>query len=378
VKVCIWLQEDALSYLIFSRAWGACVMAHIIVFHTAWMAKYNGDRASLSAGGFKFAIEHGYGHEMYNYRNVDGYLYGYVPPTGELHFEKHFNVPKNTEAIDAITIVWTAPHPEQRGRAVVGVWRNATVYRHDQEPSGTLARRRNIDGEIAGYRCAAAAKNCVLLPLDGRPIFVPSRQHRGGESWPGQQKVFYPKPRSSALKRLNEILRQIDQQRTMGATRARRKNRTGERSGWQVEVEKRRRIEVAAIKAVGRYLEDTGFIVKSVEKENVGFDLIASRGDEILHIEVKGRSGSEVVADLSVNEFECLTRYQRLQNPDKHYRVAIVTDALVKPIIHEFVLVRGQTLGQKSWCTLDGKWHLKFEERKTARLTGTNTEAVQG
>jgi hypothetical protein len=88
-------------------------VANIIVFHTAWMDKYDGDRASLIAGGFEYAA---YAHERYNFRNVDGYYYGYVPPTGALHFEKHFSVPKNTEVLENVIVVWTAPHPEEDGR----------------------------------------------------------------------------------------------------------------------------------------------------------------------------------------------------------------------------------------------------------------------
>ena len=148
----------------------------LIVFHTAWMAKYDGDRASLSAGGFKFAATHGYGHEMLNFRNVDGIYYGYVPSTGDLRLEKHFDVSRDAEKMDGVTVVWTAPHPEQGGRAVVGVWRNATVYRQMQEPAGRLARRRSIGTESASYRCTANAKDCVLLEPDERPIFVRPRQ----------------------------------------------------------------------------------------------------------------------------------------------------------------------------------------------------------
>jgi hypothetical protein len=342
-------------------------MADIIVFHTAWMAKYDGDRASLSAGGFKFAAEHGYGHEMYNFRKVDGRCYGYVPPTGTLHFENHFAVPKNTDVLEGVSVVWTAPHPEQGGRAVVGVWRDAKVYRHDQKSLGSIAARRKIGAEIAGYRCVAEAKNCVLLPPDARPFFVSPRQSRGGESWPGQQKVFYPKPKSQALKRLNEILRGMDVRSSLGANAHARKAKKG-RSGWQVDVEKRRQIEVAAVKAVGLYLEDSGFTVRSVEKKNLGYDLTATRADETLHVEVKGRSSNEVSAELSVNEFDCLRRYDGLRNPKAHYRIAIVTDALAKPTISEFVLVRGPTLAKNSWWTLDGRLQLQFEERKAAKV----------
>jgi hypothetical protein len=180
-------------------------VANIIVFHTAWMAKYDGDHASMSAGGFKFDAEHDRGHEMYNFSKIGVHCYGYVPPTGNLHFEDHFDVAKNTQELQGVTVVWTAPHPEKGGRAVVGVWRDATVYREAQDPSPEVARHRKIDGEIAGYRAKAAFKNCVLLPPEVRPMFVFARQSRDGGSWPGRQKVFYPKPGSQALKRLTEI-----------------------------------------------------------------------------------------------------------------------------------------------------------------------------
>ncbi|MGO8117033.1 DUF3883 domain-containing protein [Rhizobium leguminosarum] len=344
-------------------------MPDIIVFHTAWMAKYDGDRASLSAGGFKFAAENGYGHEMLNFRNIDGICYGYVPPTGNLHLEKHFDVPRHAEKLEGATVMWTAPHPEQGGRAVVGVWRDATVFREVQHPKGKLVRRRLIDGEAASYLCSAKAENCVRLEPDARPIFVRSGQPRNGQSWPGQQKVFYPKPGSPALKLLNKILKDID----LGPTSTDGSS-GGKRSGWQADVERRRKIEEAAVLAVGSKLERLGFTIESVEKENLGYDLVASRNEEVLHIEVKGRSGSDVSAELTVNEFDCLKNYQTQRRPNAHYRIAIVTDALNKPVINEFVMVRGQ---KSQWCTLDGRWRLNFEECVAARLTSISNLETQ-
>ncbi|MCI5076399.1 DUF3883 domain-containing protein [Oricola sp.] len=349
-------------------------MPDIVVFHTAWMARYDGDRTSLSAGGFKFAVENGYGHEMFNFRDIDGVRYGYVPPTGNLHLEKHFEVPRQAGTLEGATVVWTAPHPEQGGRAVVGVWRDATVFREVQHPTGKLARQRMIDGEAASYRCTAKAENCVLLEPDARPIFVRPGQPRNGESWPGQQKVFYPKPGSPALKLLNRILKDVDPQQAPKGEPDTRKPKAG-RSNWRVDVERRRRIEEAAVLAVGIKLEGLGFTIKSVEKDNLGYDLVATRDDDVLHVEVKGRSGSDVSAELTVNEFDCLKKYQRSRNPNAHYRIAIVTNALTNPIINEFVMVRGQ---KSQWCTLDGEWRLNFEERMAARITGvSNLEAAK-
>lgn len=338
-------------------------MKKIIVFHTSWMAKYDGDQASFSAGGFKYAQEHGYGHEMYNYRDIDGVYYGYVPPTGNLHFEDHFNVDRHAETLDGVTVVWTAPHPEQGGRAVIGVWKNATVYRKVQEAKGQIARRRKVGPkDVADYRCTANVQDCVLLSPDARPIFVRPGQPRKGESWPGQQKVFYPKVGSSALKRLEAILADISSVDESGGKASKRKAK----SNWQADVERRKQIEVAAILAVGSKLESMGFTITSVEKDNLGYDLVATREDETLHFEVKGRSGRDVCADLSANEFDCLKQYAREQRPSAHYRIAIVTDALVDPVIHEFALVNGR---KSQWCTLDGRWHLEFKDRTAARLT---------
>jgi hypothetical protein len=338
----------------------------MIVFHTAWMAKYDGDRSSFSAGGFKYAVEHGYGHEMFNFREIDGAYYGYVPPTGNLHLEKHFDVARDAQKLDGMTIVWTAPHPEQGGRAVVGVWKNATVYRADQEPTGQIARRRKVGPkDLAGYRCTARAQDCVLLAPDVRPIFVRPSQPRKGGSWPGQQKVFYPKAGSAALKRLEAILADIVSTGASGGEGAGRKAKTN-RSDWQADVKLRKQIEVAAIMAVGSRLESMGYAVKSVEKDNIGYDLVATRDDEVLHFEVKGRSGRDVCADLSANEFACLKQYERERKLGAHYRIAIVTDALVNPVINEFALVNRP---KSQWCTLDGVWRLEFEDRTAARLT---------
>src|SRR5205814_4159033 len=120
-----------------------------------------------------------------------------------------------------------------------------------QEPSASAGRRRRNGSHIAGFRCTAEAGKCTLLPFAKRPIFVAPGQDRGGQSWPGQQKVFYPKTGSAALARLLEIIG------GGGPSPAGTAKRTGGgRSGWQADVERRKQIETAAILAVGRHLEE--------------------------------------------------------------------------------------------------------------------------
>ncbi|TAX29823.1 hypothetical protein [Rhizobium leguminosarum] len=67
--------------------------------------------------------------------------------------------------------------------------------------------------------------------------------------------------------------------------------------------------------------------------------------------------------------------YQRQRISNAHYNIAIVTDALNKPIINEFVMVRGQN---SRWSTLDGRWRLNFKERTATRLTSlSNVETPE-
>jgi len=340
-------------------------MPDIIVFHTVWMAKYDGPDASFSSGGFRYPKKHGYGHEMLNFRNIDGYCYGFVPPTrGDLNLGKYYDVDADAETLEGVTVVWTAPHPEKGGRAIVGIWRNATVYRTDQIPSGRLAQRRTIDkGEVAYYRCKAKATDCVLLAPEDRPIFVPAGFKRRGEAWPGMNSVFYPRGGKPAHLRLLELLKNIDQS---DVARSAADQRKPTKSSWQVDVERRVQIEKVAIITVGADLESRGFAVQSVENDNLGYDLVATRDREVLHVEVKGRSGSDIGAELTVNEYACLKAHERRHDAEANHRIVIVTDALAKPVIHEFVLARGKS---PTWITLDGQWRLGFEERTAARLT---------
>lgn len=63
--------------------------------------------------------------------------------------------------------------------------------------------------------------------------------------------------------------------------------------------------------------------MKSVEKENLGWDLEAVKGKESLRIEVKGLASEEVYAHISPNE------YSKMKSKDNaDYRLCIVTDTL--------------------------------------------------
>ena len=96
---------------------------------------------------------------------------------------------------------------------------------------------------------------------------------------------------------------------------------------------KKAKVERAAIELVTAYFEAMGYVVSSVEKDNVGWDLEASENGIILLLEVKGLSGSEAVAELTPNEYK-----QMSGNRKSDYRLCIVTSALNKPSLSVFSL----------------------------------------
>ncbi|WP_438435624.1 HNH endonuclease [Klebsiella pneumoniae] len=154
----------------------------ILFCNIGWMNKYDGtDGDSIERGGSynKTAT----GHEVCNFTNSDGYVYGYVQPTGQIKIEK-LGANRKDEKIDGITVVWLAG-PDSGGTAVVGWYKNATVFREPQELiSHSLTHRKN---HITTFRIKALWEDAFLLPYESRCLMIP-RAVKGGI---GQSNVWY-------------------------------------------------------------------------------------------------------------------------------------------------------------------------------------------
>jgi len=126
---------------------------------------------------------------------------------------------------------------------------------------------------------------------------------------------------------------------------------------------RRLKVERVAVETVWRHYEAMNFDLKSVEADNVGWDLEAELGSDFLRIEVKGLSGHSPCVDLTTNEYDAFCR-RKLD-----YRLCVVTDCLVTPRLHVF----RYNLPSQSWVSEenDPQWVLKVEERISARATGS-------
>ena len=302
-------------------------MANIVFLKTAWMDYYDGRKSDKIIGNHKYVKKNKKGAEDRNFSLKGKVAYGYAPVFTKLHFDEHFDVKPDDEYITA-TIIWIAKAPgNNRGVVVVGWYKNARLYRKMQNRYGR------------SFIAEALSKNCKRIDSDDRDYQIVKP--------PVMAAVWYA-PGRTALK--NDMEKLIAGKLEPKIIRKR----------GPVDIPRRLQVEIAAIKKITDDFEDDGFKVDTVEKENCGWDLTATRGSLELRLEVKGASGATVQADLSPNEYGTLLKNFAA------YRICIVTSALSKPTPHVF----SYRPATKEWRDKPGKRVLKVTKLVGARVRG--------
>lgn len=235
-------------------------MTKLLICNIGWMEFYEGQtNIDKIKGGGEFVKENEFGHEIYNFQEVNGYCYGYVQPNArnkQYHLGK-INLQKvgqtTTAFINDVLVIWVAKS-EGIGTVVVGWYKNATVYSEQQRfPQDFPSKQKN---EVGGYWIKAEDKNTTLLPIDARTCILP-RRTKGSI---GQSNLYYAdKPESKIFR--DKILDYILNKPII------RKSK--------INHDHRIKVEKAAIDCVWSYYEKLGYSVNSVEKDNVGWDLEA-------------------------------------------------------------------------------------------------------
>lgn len=316
----------------------------LLFFNIGWMERYQGLQAGDKiVGGGSYVKSEGRGNEVCNFVEVNGLLYGCVQPPGWQIDIGRLGAQPDDEEISGVTVVWTATRPTG-GTAVIGWYRNATVFRGYQKFSraSKLHQRNGVDG----YWVRAAAASGKLLSVDERTCEIP-RQVKGGM---GQSNVWYAdSPQSAAIVKRVQAL--------VGGKRD--KSAPSKAARGKQDQERKAEIERAAIRVCCEHFENLGYVVKSVEKDNLGWDLEASSGKTMLRIEVKGLSGSVFSIELTPNE------YIAFSEKSESYRLAVVTTALMKPMLS----VCRYSPEQKSWV-VEGQSakSLKIQTRQSASV----------
>ncbi|MFH1370093.1 MAG: DUF3883 domain-containing protein [Planctomycetota bacterium] len=325
----------------------------ILLCNVCWMKHYAGvNQDDIPKHGGRYVRQHGYGHEAINFRAQGGFLYGFVQlRTGTINIKRLD--PSADNKTEDVLVVWRARSNE--GSVIVGWYKHATVYGKLQEP--VPGRSFTYNGETIRPEWIVTAKesDCFLVPPLQRVFKVPVT-HKGFGS---QTFVSFLETDTGEVKEFKEQLLDYISRAERGIFVVHRKGKKA-----QVYQIKKVKIKKAAIDASSDYYVNRGYDVKSVEKENAGYDLIASSEHREILIEVKGTSlpsGKVITVNLSPNE------YRKSKSQKNKYRICIVTDCLNNPNVHEFVWNNSE----QQWENENGGNFLDVAEKVSADFTIT-------
>ncbi len=315
-------------------------MKKILFFNIAWMDRYQGNTDDKMKGGGKHIEKYGWGGEMFNFKPSKNRMFGYVQVGGRININR-LGAKISDEKIENITIIWVAKEPFSGGNYIVGWYEHATVYRNVQNPKKSF--KRNWKEYDLGYFVKTKKSNAKLLSRDERTVQVPR-----GKGAMGQRNIWYaennPKYVENVLKYLKTGTFPSSNKKNKGSSR-------------QSDPLKRMEVETKAVKIVIKHYKKLGYEIKSVEKDNVGWDLNAINGKIKLKLEVKGLSGKDIATELTPNEFK------HLKANKGNYRVCVVVETLTLPKL----IIFSYSIDNDDWTSENGRI-LKFEERVSARI----------
>jgi hypothetical protein len=282
----------------------------ILFCNVGWMERYQGlNSGDHIKGGGDYVKKSERGHEVCNFSPDNTTLYGYVQVPGEAINLDCLGAGSDDTSIGGVTVVWTATRPGG-GTTIVGWYKDATIFRSYQIfKKIPLAQSQN---SIDGFWMKAPAAMATILPVDSRIFEIP-RQKKGGM---GRSNIWYAdRPESAKL---------VDSVRVLISGGQPPSVKPSNHSTRQ-DQERKARIEREAIGVCCAHFEGLGYTVESVEKDNLGWDLVARAGRSSLRIEVKGLSGSSFSIELTPNEYTAFSQCAG------DYRLAVVVEALGHP-----------------------------------------------
>ena len=188
----------------------------MLFLNIGWMSNYRGlTEGDQISGGGRWVVENGQGHEVCNFLPCpDGQVYGHVETIHgsndrQIHLER-FGAARSDDSLRT-DVIWTATHPEERARRVVGWYRNATVYRHRQRFDDFPTAQHRRDG-IDTYRVKADWRDATLLPPEQRLLKL-SR----GKGWMGQTQWWAPRHATTPIRKfLSELDSLMEHQQPTG------------------------------------------------------------------------------------------------------------------------------------------------------------------
>jgi hypothetical protein len=281
----------------------------VLFARVGWMRFYGGpvpgDERPVGGGRYnKSEI----GHEVYNFRETGGRLYGYFQPTMSSHaiaLERIDPGAAGKDTLNRVLVVFVARRRQKGGQVIVGWYQDAEVLRENVQRS---------PGKPPGYGhfCSAQRRNCVLLPDENRSLEIPS-----GKAGMGQSNVCYPLASDGSQKRAPWIQHALDfiddyqgsdilakpeaDAEKESAAAAEKALARSKGQGFARTPQERRALEDHAMAAAKKYFRHERFDVQDVSARR-SYDLLCTRGTKELHVEVKGTTTDGDAIVLTNNE----------------------------------------------------------------------------
>lgn len=286
----------------------------ILLCRIAWMKYYNG-RANIDVpvSGAKYILKNKKGGEIHNFKNRNGKVYGYFPFINSPSIQ-NLGADRTSESVKGITVVFCSKHPKEGGIRIVGWYKNATVFSYPPPRS---------DNKY--FHAVAENRNARLIPENDR-IFLLQEIF-------GRNSLFYFSRHAEKAELLKEIKKYIANNGKVSALKNKTKNTKGWKGGYQLDILKRLKIEKRAILMAFKYYRDRyGFEnVRTVERDNKGWDIEIRSKLANINVEVKGNSGSELFVQLTPNEYSIFSK-----NPLNYHLFVVNNTLLRKPIQRVF------------------------------------------
>ena len=251
------------------------------------------------------------------FKRSDGFVRGYTPHKKCITIEKMDPLAKGRDRISNVLVVWVARQPTVKSpmvkspmvkapMVVIGWYKNATVLRE--------FRLNQV------YQFWAKHEDAKLLDIGDRTLEVPMGRGVMGH----QAKLWYASVKNNATESFREELTQLVESHpnTSSVVASESVEPVLADAVWKS------RVEDTAIRVITEHFEAKNYAVRSVESENLGYDLLASKKGSRLLIEVKGRSYATgeyrmLNVNVSANEYKFLKFCRR--NSPHQYRLAIVS-----------------------------------------------------
>jgi hypothetical protein len=250
---------------------------------------------------------------------------------------------EENDELKGVDVIFFAKKPNG-GQVVVGWYDGATIFHKKYRKRRSNKNHGDLDK--LDYLCEVDSENAVLLDESERTFEVPYAPVHG-RGYPGHSNVWYGDADSSRARNFLKSVREYIGSTSILEIEALGKGKRGGKSK-RPDKDLISKIEKAAVETTWELFKSLGYKLSSVEKDNRGWDLEASKGEILLRLEVKGHIGNVVQFELTPNE------YEQMQLNANSYRVCMVRTCLSIP---EVTVLFPKRVGNK--------WILETSDRKT-------------